>query len=158
MQLLSSRLTGFCKRGFPIVILVLLVAWVSLYFGRTQPESLKMTPAQHVWVGLLPLVSGIGVLIFLRVWVSRLADEVHLEEDGLRVQRDGVTSRVAWADIESVREWWWINPSQVVIKLRRPVQGATELVFLPPLRVFAIRERRTVELLESRRQRAREHA
>jgi hypothetical protein len=130
MRRLSSRMTFFYKRIFPVFwfgFLVLFIA-IPLFFGgaRNGPP-----PFPFLIVPLLMM--GFGYFIMKKL-VFDLVDEVWDDGGSLLIKNRGEEERVALGDIKNVSYSPLINPPRVTLSLRRPTVFGDEITFNAPMR------------------------
>ena len=126
MKRISSRMTGFLKRGLPVLLLGLVAAVVGiLALGK------HATPVPWVVLVSLPVILFTIVAVLLKTLVFDLADEVHDAGDHLVVRKGDITERVALKDIANIGWTVMINPPRVTLTLRKPGRLGKEIVFSP---------------------------
>lgn len=127
MRRLSSTLTGFYKRGFPFVWLILLV--LSGFILWSAPAR----GGQHlVWPSLLPplMIFVIGFVLFKKR-IFDLVDEVWLDGDQMLVKNRGQQARIALADVVNVNATSLSNPRRVTVMLRTDSRFGRIVSFMP---------------------------
>lgn len=126
MKRISSRMTGFLKRGLPVLLLGLVAAVVGiLALGK------HATPVPWVVLVSLPVILFTIVAVLLKTLVFDLADEVHDAGDHLVVRKGDITERIPLAQIINLSETVMINPPRVTLTLRKPGRLGKEIVFSP---------------------------
>lgn len=144
MKRISSRMTGFLKRGFPVLLLGLVAAVVgALALGN------HATPVPWVVLVSLPVILLTVVAVLLKTLVYDLADEVHDAGDHLVVRKGDITERIPLAQIINLSETVMINPPRVTLTLRKPGRLGKDVAFSPvaPLLRFG-RNPLVAELIE----------
>lgn len=144
MKRISSRMTGFLKRGLPVLLLGLVAAVVgALALGS------HATPVPWVVLVSLPVIVLAIVAVLLKMLVFDLADEVHDAGDHLVVRKGDITERIPLAQIVNLSETVLVNPPRVTLTLRKPGRLGKEIVFSPmaPLLRFG-RNPLVAELIE----------
>ena len=124
-KLLSSRLTFFYKRVFPVVWIIALgigtlFLWICDYKGTS---SFK-------WFLLICLLGG---SIFLR-WFSEKLKVVSLQGEQLVVSDYRTEETIPLQQIDEVKETRIWNPKLIKLRLNRPGRWGDEIVFIAPLR------------------------
>jgi len=123
-RLLSSRMTYFYKRIFPVVwIMAFAFLTVFLWIGGCRGT------AELKWVALISLIGG---SIFLRWFAVRLKT-VTLQGDHLVVSDYRSEEPVSLLEIEEVKETRLWNPQLIKLRLVRPGRWGNEIVFIAPL-------------------------
>jgi hypothetical protein len=118
MRRLSSRMTFFNKRVFPVIWFGFLAFLMASPFiapltgGRIQgsPAAFLVGPAFMMVVGYF----------FMKKLVFDLVDEVLDGGDVLVIRNRGLEERVALSDIMNVSYSPFVNPPRVTLSLRRP--------------------------------------
>lgn len=144
MKRISSRMTGFLKRGLPVLLLGLVAAVVgALALGS------HATPVPWVVLVSLPVIVFAIVAVLLKMLVFDLVDEVHDAGDHLVVRKGDITERIPLAQIVNLSETVLVNPPRVTLTLRKPGRLGKEIVFSPmaPLLRFG-RNPLVAELIE----------
>jgi hypothetical protein len=120
VTLISSRLTGFYKRGFPVLWfgIALVVASLSIHIG--QPALL----------GPVALMVLIGYL-FMRGLLFDLADKVYDAGDALMVKQGGREDRIPLDNVMNVNCTPFMNPPRVTLRLVRPGRLGANVSFVP---------------------------
>jgi len=132
MPLVSSKLTFFYKRVFPIIWFGFLGAFflVALLKGR-GPDWISNLPALVV-----PVLMAIVGYQFMNKLVFNLVDEVFDAGDALLVRRGGQEDRIAFSDIKNVNHFPYMSPPQVTLSLRHPSVFGDTIVFCAPFRLM----------------------
>ena len=131
MRLVSSRMTFFNKRVFPMVWFGFLIVFIglSLFTGAGRNAA---SPLPLLIVPALMIVFGYYIM---RKLVFDLADEVWDDGDSLVVKNGGQEQRIALSDIKNVSYSPFINPPRVTLLLRRPTIFGDEITFSAPVRL-----------------------
>jgi hypothetical protein len=130
MRRISSRMTFFYKRIFPLVwfgfALVFLAGgiYATLVGGRPPPLPFLLMPAIMLVIGY----------VVMRKLVFDLVDEVYDAGDALIVKNRGREERIALSDIMNVSYTTFSNPPRATLTLRGPGDGGREIIFCPPVR------------------------
>ena len=134
MPRLSSRMTFFYKRIFPIIffgfILVFIPFWLfgALSSGRSAPLSFLIVPM---------IVLAFSYFVMKKL-VFDLVDEVLDAGDALIVRNGGQEERVALSDIMNVSYSPLVSPPRVTLSLRRPSTFGSEVTFCAPIRLMPL--------------------
>jgi hypothetical protein len=124
MELLSSRMTFYFKRIFPVVWLGFLVVFVVI---GGMNGAWDKDPVFFV----VPVVMAVFGVIFFRMLLWTLADEVRDGGNFLAVRKGSVEERIPLADIINVGLSQFVNPRRLSLRLRKPGKLGDEIVFLP---------------------------
>ena len=124
MKKISSRLTLFSKRVFPLFWFGFLAFFVATSFRigaiATNPVFL---------IG--PAVMAAFGFFLMKSLVWDLVDEVYDCGDSLLVRNRGQEERVAFADIMNVNVSTLQNPPRITLRLRTPGKFGKEIAFSP---------------------------
>jgi hypothetical protein len=131
MKQISSRLTFFYKRVFPI-----------FWFGFLT--LFMIAPAVIAWnTGQAPQPMFLIVPIFMMVFgyfmmkklVFNLVDEVFDAGDALLVKNGSLEEQILLADISNISYAQMMNPPQVTLSLRKPTSFGEKVTFCAPTRL-----------------------
>src|SRR5262249_45635682 len=121
MPLISSKMTFFYKRVFPVIWFgFLLFVVVSGLFSASGDSQVSIIPFLTV-----PVLMAILGYWIMKILVFGLADEVLDGGDALIVRRGGQEERISLSDIKNVSYALYMNPPQVTLSLRQTVFGDT---------------------------------
>jgi hypothetical protein len=133
MRRLSSRMTFFYKRIFPVIWFGLLVVFIVAPFiapmiggsvsGSGSPLAFLVVPAIMIVVGY----------IIMKKLVFDLVDEVLDAGDALVIRNGHLEDRVALSDIMNVSYSPFVNPPRVALSLRNPSMFGDRISFCPPV-------------------------
>jgi hypothetical protein len=125
---LSSKLTWWYKRGFPIYLFAFIALFTLFVIlaGVNQP-----VPAP---VYLFPAVMAVFGYVLLRWLVFPLADEVFLSDDQIIVRNGGEEDSFPITNIINVEASLMVNPERITLTLREPCRFGREVIFSPPVR------------------------
>jgi hypothetical protein len=130
MRRISSRMTFYNKRVFPIIWFGFLLLFIAVPLltngGKALPPMLFVVPA----------VMGIFGYFMMKKLVFDLVDEVLDDGDTLIVRNRGMEDRIALTDIVNVSYSQFINPPRVTLLLRRPSQFGTQISFGAPIKLI----------------------
>ncbi|MGN6749685.1 MAG: hypothetical protein ACTHJS_13925 [Xanthobacteraceae bacterium] len=146
MQLMSSKMTFFYKRIFPVIWFGLLAVFflIALIQGLAA-QSIAFLPFL-----IVPVVMAVIGYQFMKRMAFNLVDEVVDLGDALLVRSGGQEERVALADIKNVNFFPYMSPPQVTLSLRRPSVFGDSIVFCAPLRLLPLSRNPTIEKLIDR--------
>jgi hypothetical protein len=130
MRRLSSRMTFFYKRVFPIVffglVLLFIAFWLVSLSGRSPGVPF-----------LIALVLVLALFYFgMKKLVFDLVDEVRDAGDALIIRNRGEEERVALSDIMNISCSPLVSPPRVTLSLRRPSIFGSEVTFCAPIRLM----------------------
>jgi hypothetical protein len=132
MRRISSKMTFFHKRVFPVVwfgflILLFLLIAVPLFFGGAQngapPFPLLMVPL---------IMIGFGYF-FMKKLVFDLVDEVWEDGDSLVVKNRGQEEHISLSEIKNVGYSSFGNLPRVTLSVRRPTIFGDQIAFMSPM-------------------------
>jgi hypothetical protein len=148
MRRISSKMTFFYKRVFPVIWIGLIVLFIGLpLFQSLFGKSGTILAVPFLMVPLIMLAVG----YFIRKKLtSDLVDEVLDADDALIVRNDGREERVALADITNVSYSPLINPPRVTLSLRNPTTFGDRVTFCAPLRFVSFASNPVVDELIQR--------
>jgi hypothetical protein len=130
MRRISSKMTFFYKRIFPVFwfgFLILFIA-VPLFFGGAQNGP---PPFPFLIVPLIMM--GFGYFVMKKL-VFDLVDEVWDDGETLLIKNGGQEERVALRDIKNVSYSTVINPPRVTLSVRQPTTFGDQIAFVAPVR------------------------
>jgi hypothetical protein len=130
MRLVSSKMTFFNKRVFPVLWFGFLILFIglSLFSGAGRNAA---SPLPFLIVPAIMIIFGYFIMKKL---VFDLVDEVWDDGDSLLVKNRGQEQRVALSDIKNVSYSPFMNPPRVTLSLRRPTIFGEQITFGAPLR------------------------
>lgn len=134
MKKISSRSTGFYKKGFPALWFGFLALF--LLMAVTQGVIAK---GGSVFL-LVPCTMGVFGYFIMRRFVWDLVDEVYDCGDSLLIRNRGQEHRVPLTDIMNVNASIAVNPPRITLRLKN-VSAAGSLgaeVSFSPQRAFAL--------------------
>jgi hypothetical protein len=152
MPLISSKMTFFYKRVFPVIWFgFLLLAVVSGLFSASGDSQASIIPLLTVPV----LMAILGYWIMKKL-VFGLADEVLDAGDALIVRSGGQEERISLSDIKNVSYSRYMNPPQVTLSLRRQTVFGDTIAFCAPVSVVPLRSSPVIDDLINRADSARQ--
>jgi hypothetical protein len=126
MRRLSSTMTVFYKRVFPVIWLFFLGLPTFLLWNAPSRSE------QPVWPSFLPalMIFIIGVVLYRKL-IFDLVDEVWLDGDQLLVKNRGQQARTELADVINVNSSTMTNPRRVTVMLRTDSRFGRNVSFIP---------------------------
>lgn len=124
MERISSGMTFFMKRVFPVLWFGFLVVFIGI--GLAQPDA----DGRLIFI-VQPLVMGAFGYVVFRMLLSGLADDVRDGGDYLMVSKGGIEERVTLANVINVDASRFVNPPRVTLRLRTPGKIGAEIAFIP---------------------------
>jgi hypothetical protein len=134
-MLISSKMTSFYKRVFPL----LWFGFLAVFVLMAVPASFTVSKAPNQRLIILPflvvpaIMAGFGYFFF-RSLIFDLADEVNDEGAYLNIRKGDVAERIALTDIINVNSTVMVNPPRITLTLRRPCALGDKVSFMPPAR------------------------
>lgn len=130
---ISSRMTSFTKRIFPVLWFGLLILCLLV--------EVKVAREQHgvpaIVIVIPVLLMALGYFLFKKL-IFDLMDEVWDNGNELIVVNDGHVERVPLANIMNVSYSGFTNPKRVTLSLRQPGRWGATLTFTPLARFFRL--------------------
>jgi hypothetical protein len=125
---ISSRMTGFYKRVFPVLWFGFLAVTLilALAVSRRQPG---VSAVAFIVPPLLMMV--LGYFLFRKL-LGDLLDEVWDDGQELIVVNDGHVEHVSLSNIANVSYAGFSNPKRVTLSLRHPSRWGDKLAFAAP--------------------------
>ncbi|HXJ02254.1 MAG TPA: hypothetical protein VNH44_13610 [Micropepsaceae bacterium] len=130
MRRLSSRMTVYYKRVFPILFfgIILFVTATMLLAGRVS----KQFPPAPLFI--VPAGMAVFAYFMMKTLVFDLVDEVWDAGGALIVRNRNSEERIVLSDIRNVSYSILVNPPRVTLSLRRESGFGNEVTFCPLLR------------------------
>ena len=130
MLRISSSMTFYYKRVFPLIFLgfLLLFVAIGLAVGMTSGEF----PPLPFFI--MPIIMAVIFFFIMKKLVLDMVDEVLDAGDALLVRNGGQEERIALSDIMNVNYTPLLNPPRVTLSLRRPTMFGTQVTFCAPVR------------------------
>jgi hypothetical protein len=130
MRQISSKLTFYYKRIFPIVWFGFLAVFLVLgLLGITSPKD--SFPVMFV---IVPIIMAVVGFAFMKKLVFDLVDEVFDDGNALVVKSRNQEARIALSDITNVNYSAYMNPPRVTLSLRKPSVFGDQISFCAPTR------------------------
>ena len=131
MRRLSSSLTFFYKRVFPVLWIGFVLTVFGLQFWAMQHARMNAPAPPFFPLVLMPLFM-VGVMLLLyRMLLHDLLDEVWLDGDYLVLKNRGEKIRVALSNVMNVNASTMTNPRRVTVMLRTDSRFGRNLTFMP---------------------------
>jgi hypothetical protein len=146
MRRISSKLTFYYKRIFPVVFF----GFILLAAGPSVFVSLKSSTFQPVIFLIMPAGMAVFAYFIFKKFVFDLVDEVWDAGDSLVVRNGAEEERIALTDIKNVSYAGFTSPQRVTLSLRHAGVFGHNVVFCPPMRLFAFWSNPVVEELIDR--------
>jgi len=144
MPLMSSKMTFFYKRVFPVIWFGFLAVFFLVALVKGSPAD----PISNLPSLIIPVVMAIiGYQIMKKM---AFHDQVFDLGDALLVRNGGQEERIALADIKNVNFFPYMSPPQVTLSLRRASVFGDTIVFCAPARLMPLSPSPTIEKLIDR--------
>jgi hypothetical protein len=126
MRRLSSTMTVFYKRVFPVIWLLFLTLPI-LALSNVPTRS-----GHHLWPSFIPtlMIFIVGVVLYRKL-IFDLVDEVWLDGDQLLVKNRGQQARTALADVININASIMTNPRRITVMLRTGSRFGRDITFIP---------------------------
>jgi hypothetical protein len=146
MHRISSRMTFFYKRLFPVLFLgILLLVMGSGVFGGFLSGSFPPWP---FFIG--PSVMAVFFIFLMKALIFDLVDEVMDDGTALMVRNNGVECRIDFANIKNVNYQSMIRPPRVTLYLRQPCPLGSKVSFCAPVRLLPFQASPVIDALIDR--------
>ena len=137
MRRISSRMTFFYKRIFPIIWFGFLVLFMAAPFvAPLMGGKSSGSPLAFLVVPAIMIVVGYGIM---RKLVFDLVDEVSDAGDVLVIRNGHLEERVPLSDIINVSYSPFVNPPRVTLSLRNPSMFGDRVSFCAPTSLVPLR-------------------
>jgi hypothetical protein len=146
MPLMSSKMTFFYKRVFPVIWFGFLAAFFLIGLVKSRAGD----PISNLPSLIIPVVMAIIGYQIMKKMAFNLVDQVFDLGDALLVRNSGQEERIALADIKNVNFFPYMSPPQVTLSLRRPSVFGDAIVFCAPARLTPLSPSPTIEKLIDR--------
>ena len=132
MTQISSRMTFFYKRVFPIIWF----GFLTLFMIGPGVISLSNGQALQPMFFITPVIMMVVGYFFMRRTVFNLVDGVFDAGDALLVKNGSLEEQIPLADITNVSYAQMMNPPQVTLSLRQPTGFGDKVTFCAPTRLI----------------------
>jgi hypothetical protein len=129
MKRISSKMTFFYKRIFPVVMLGFLLLFVTGSLATQRSAN----PPPVVFFFLVAGFIAVMVFFLFRKLILDLVDEVWDAGDALVVRNKGQEERILLPDIINIGYTQFVNPPRVTLWLRTPGRFGEKVSFCPPV-------------------------
>ena len=146
MPLMSSKMTFFYKRVFPVIWFGFLAA----FFVAGLVNGVAADPLASLPFLIVPVVMAIIGYQLMKRMAFNLVDQVFDLGDALLVRNGGQEQRIALADIKNVNFFPYMSPQQVTLSLRRQTVFGETIVFCAPVRIMPLSPNPMIEKLIDR--------
>ena len=146
MPLMSSKMTFFYKRVFPVIWFGFLAVFFLVAFVKGSAAD----PISNLPSLIIPVVMAIIGYQIMKKMAFHLVDQVFDLGDALLVRNGGQEERIALADIKNVNFFPYMSPPQVTLSLRRASLFGDTIVFCAPARLMPLSPSPTIEKLIDR--------
>ena len=146
MPLMSSKMTFFYKRVFPVIWF----GFLAVFFLVALVKGSAADPISNLPSLIIPVVMAIIGYQIMKKMAFHLVDQVFDLGDALFVRSGGQEDRIALADIKNVNFVPYMSPPQVTLSLRRPSVFGDMIVFCAPARLMPLSPSPTIEKLIDR--------
>ena len=146
MPLMSSKMTFFYKRVFPVIWF----GFLAVFFLVALVKGSAAGPISNLPSLIIPVVMAIIGYQIMKKMAFNLVDQVFDLGDALLVRNGGQEERIALADIKNVNFFPYMSPPQVTLSLRRPSVFGDTIVFCAPARLMPLSPSPTIEKLVDR--------
>ena len=146
MPLMSSKMTFFYKRVFPVIWF----GFLAVFFLVALVKGSAAGPISNLPSLIIPVVMAIIGYQIMKKMAFHLVDQVFDLGDALLLRNGGQEERIALADIKNVNFFPYMSPPQVTLSLRRPSVFGDMIVFCAPARLMPLSPSPTIEKLIDR--------
>ena len=146
MPLMSSKMTFFYKRVFPVIWF----GFLAVFFLVALVKGSAADPISNLPSLIIPVVMAIIGYQIMKKMAFNLVDQVFDLGDALLVRNGGQEERIVLADIKNVNFFPYMSPPQVTLSLRRPSVFGDTIVFCAPARLMPLSPSPTIEKLIDR--------
>jgi hypothetical protein len=146
MRRISSKMTFFYKRAFPVFwfgFLILFIA-IPLVVGGARNAA---TPFPFLIIPLAMIAFG---YFLMKKLVFDLVDEVWEDGDSLVVKNRGQEEHIALSDIKNISYSPFMNPPRVTLAMRMPTSFGEQLTFVAPARFIPFARSQVIDELIDR--------
>jgi hypothetical protein len=122
MTKISSAMTGYYKRGFPLIWFGFLAFFIatSISAGVTEKDILFL---------VVPCIMAVAGFFMMKKFVWDLADQVEDGGDFLLVKNNGKEDRIKLTNIMNVSTTTNVNPPRITLRLIKPGVFGNEIAF-----------------------------
>ena len=131
MQRISSRMTFFYKRVFPIIWFGFLALFMGIPFAKSLFGGSVSGPSIEAFI--VPVIMMVVGYLTMKKFVFDLVDEVLDAGDALVIRNGHLEERVALSEIMNVSYSPFMNPPRVTLSLRNPSMFGDRVSFCAPV-------------------------
>jgi hypothetical protein len=132
MRQISSKMTFFYKRIFPILWFGFLAVFFSIGLFSASP-GVQAAPVPFL---IMPIAMATFGYWIMKKLIFNLVDEVLDAGDALIVRGGGQEERIALSDIKNVNYSPYMSPPQVTLSVRRHTLFGDTISFCAPVRMM----------------------
>jgi hypothetical protein len=130
MRRISSRMTFFNKRVFPVLWFGFLILFIA---GPLVSSVVRNTAPPPLPLFIVPIIMIAAGYFLMKRLIFVLVDEVWEDGNSLLIKNRGEEERVALSDIKNVSYSPFMNPPRVTLSLRRSTAFGDEITFTAPV-------------------------
>jgi hypothetical protein len=131
MQRISSRMTFFYKRAFPVIWFGFLALFMGIPFTKSLLGGSVSGPSVEAFI--VPAIMMVAGYFMMKKFAFDLVDEVLDAGDALLIRNGHLEDRIALADITNVGYAQFMNPPRVTLSLRNPGVFGDRVSFCAPV-------------------------
>ena len=134
MRRLSSRMTFFYKRVFPMMWFGGIGLWTIGALAAMAVKGEQQLPL--VFMMAVPVMLAVFGYILMSALVFDLVDFACLDQDHVYIKNKSSEQRIALEDIINVNNTYLVNPERITLTLRNPGPLGREVTFMAPVRLW----------------------
>jgi hypothetical protein len=147
MRRISSRMTFFNKRVFPVLWFGFLILFIA---GPLVSSVVRNTAPPPLPFFIVPIIMIAAGYFLMKRLIFVLVDEVWEDGNSLLIKNRGEEERVALSDIKNVSYSPFMNPPRVTLSLRRSTAFGDEITFTAPVRFVPLAQSPVIQDLIDR--------
>jgi hypothetical protein len=147
MRRISSRMTFFDKRVFPVLWFGFLILFIA---GPLVSSVVRNTAPPPLPFFIVPIIMIAAGYFLMKRLIFVLVDEVWEDGNSLLIKNRGEEERVALSDIKNVSYSPFMNPPRVTLSLRRSTAFGDEITFTAPVRFVPLAQSPVIQDLIDR--------
>jgi hypothetical protein len=147
MRRISSRMTFFNKRVFPVLWFGFLILFIA---GPLVSSVVRNTAPPPLPFFIVPIIMIAAGYFWMKRLIFVLVDEVWEDGNSLLIKNRGEEERVALSDIKNVSYSPFMNPPRVTLSLRRSTAFGDEITFTAPVRFVPLAQSPVIQDLIDR--------
>jgi hypothetical protein len=145
MTRVSSKMTFFYKRIFPILFCLPLIGFV---IAAVAADGKHASPPLPFFI--VPVFMAVIFYTLFKKLIFDLVDEVWDDGDALVLRNGSAEERIPLGSIRNVSYATMVNPPRVTLSLRQPSQFGSEVSFCAPLQLVPFKKSPVIEALIDR--------